>query len=77
MLHTHLPTADASRPLTDRSENLLPPSQPACLFLFVCPTRFFGEELTWNLRDAHFLETVKALDSHLSRRVEMPKLVLW
>ncbi|EFN51233.1 hypothetical protein CHLNCDRAFT_141245 [Chlorella variabilis] len=38
---------------------------------------FFGEELTWNLRDAHFLETVKALDSHLSRRVEMPKLVLW
>jgi erythromycin esterase-like protein len=39
--------------------------------------RFFGEELTWNLRDHHFLDTVKSLRSHLTRRVPAPKLILW
>ncbi|KAI3430472.1 hypothetical protein D9Q98_005067 [Chlorella vulgaris] len=38
---------------------------------------FFGEELTWNLRDHHFLDTVKSLRSHLTRRVPGPKLILW
>lgn len=38
---------------------------------------FFGDELTWNLRDQHFLRTVQAVEHHLSRRVDHPKLVLW
>ncbi|GAB4820204.1 hypothetical protein N2152v2_007250 [Parachlorella kessleri] len=39
---------------------------------------FFGDELTWNLRDRHFLSTVQAVEEHLAQRgVEHPKLVLW
>ncbi|KAL4422753.1 hypothetical protein ABPG75_008950 [Micractinium tetrahymenae] len=39
---------------------------------------FFGDELTWNLRDTHFLETVKAVREHLGRSAaQPPRLVLW
>ena len=32
-------------------------------------------ELTWNLRDRHFLTTVQAVEEHLAQRVDHPKLV--
>jgi erythromycin esterase-like protein len=41
---------------------------------------FFGDELTWNIRDSHFLDTVQAIRQHLSRRRpadDPPRLVLW
>lgn len=37
---------------------------------------FFGEELTWNLRDRHFLACVEMTREHLATRVgPAPKLV--
>lgn len=37
-------------------------------------------QLTWNIRDSHFLDTVQAIRQHLSRRRpadDPPRLVLW
>ena len=52
-----------------------PPERPPPCPL---PRRFFGDELTWNLRDSHFLDTCKLILGHLSRRTQHPpRLVVW
>lgn len=46
---------------------------------------FFGDELTWNLRDSHFADTVSRIARHLERRLDREhasgdgeaKLVIW
>lgn len=43
---------------------------------------FMGGEVTWNMRDRHFLDTVKLIESHLAKRCDAvagarPKVVLW
>ena len=39
---------------------------------------FFGDELTWNLRDGHFADTVARVAAHVKDREGCPaKLVLW
>lgn len=45
---------------------------------------YFGDELTWNLRDTHFAATINRIIDHLARRMaarshhtEHPKLVIW
>jgi len=38
---------------------------------------FKGRVSSWNLRDAHMAETLDALLTHLGRRLEDPKIVVW
>ena len=44
---------------------------------------FFGDELTWNLRDTHFLSTVSRISNHLSARLaragrdDSARVVVW
>lgn len=48
------------------------------LMLLLSPARPL--QLTWNIRDSHFLDTVQAIRQHLSRRRpadDPPRLVLW
>jgi erythromycin esterase-like protein/predicted phosphoribosyltransferase len=38
---------------------------------------FRGRVTSWNLRDKHMAHTVEALLTHLSRRVAIPRIVVW
>lgn len=39
---------------------------------------FFGDELTWNIRDTHFANTIGRIDDHLKAgRSGQPKIVIW
>lgn len=38
---------------------------------------FRGRVTSWNLRDKHMGQTVDALYEHLSKRVEVPRIVVW
>jgi erythromycin esterase-like protein len=38
---------------------------------------FRGRVDSWNLRDRHMVETLRALVAHLDRDVKRPKIVLW
>jgi erythromycin esterase-like protein len=40
---------------------------------------FFREELTWNIRDTHMLQTVKDVEKHLrdDYGIEEPKIAIW
>lgn len=40
-------------------------------------TMFQGDLLSWNLRDSHMVSTLEALASHLGRRGEPVKMVVW
>lgn len=40
-------------------------------------TMFHGRVSSWNLRDRHMVETVQALDRHLSQSSDMPRMALW
>jgi erythromycin esterase-like protein/predicted phosphoribosyltransferase len=38
---------------------------------------FFGEVSSWNLRDGHMVETLKALAAHLGRQGRRAKVIVW
>jgi erythromycin esterase-like protein/predicted phosphoribosyltransferase len=38
---------------------------------------FRGRVTSWNLRDKHMAQTVDALLTHLSRRIDTPRIVVW
>src|SRR5256885_24663 len=38
---------------------------------------FRGRQSSWNLRDSHMVETVETLAGYLSRRGQVPKIVIW
>jgi erythromycin esterase-like protein len=38
---------------------------------------FRGRVSSWNLRDSHLMETLRALMSHLQKRVRKPRVVVW
>ena len=38
---------------------------------------FRGRISSWNLRDGHMMETLRALMAHLSKRVSQPRVVVW
>lgn len=38
---------------------------------------FYGENSSWNLRDRHMAETVDNILSHLRKRFNHPKLIIW
>jgi erythromycin esterase-like protein len=38
---------------------------------------FRGRVSSWNLRDSHMMETLRALMGHLSKRVRQPRVVVW
>jgi erythromycin esterase-like protein/predicted phosphoribosyltransferase len=38
---------------------------------------FFGEVSSWNLRDGHMVETLKALAAHLCRQGRRAKVIVW
>jgi erythromycin esterase-like protein len=38
---------------------------------------YLGEVSTWNLRDTHMMDTLDALDAHLSRRGDRARIVVW
>jgi erythromycin esterase-like protein len=38
---------------------------------------FRGRQSSWNLRDSHMAETVETLAGYLSRRGQVPKIVIW
>jgi erythromycin esterase-like protein len=40
-------------------------------------TMFSGRISSWNLRDRHMVETLEALDAHLSRFVPPAKIIVW
>jgi erythromycin esterase-like protein len=40
-------------------------------------TMFKGQVSSWNLRDSHMMETLVALDRHLSVAGRMPRIALW
>jgi len=40
-------------------------------------TMFRGRVSSWNLRDSHMVETLQALDTHLARRGERPRIAVW
>jgi erythromycin esterase-like protein len=40
-------------------------------------TMFGGRVSSWNLRDRHMVETLEALDAHLSRAGRLAKIVVW
>ncbi len=40
-------------------------------------TMFLEDELTWNLRDRHMVETLEALDGYLKRQTGRAKVVVW
>lgn len=38
---------------------------------------FRGRNASWNLRDTHMVDTLAALEAHLSRHRDAPKIVVW
>jgi erythromycin esterase-like protein/predicted phosphoribosyltransferase len=40
-------------------------------------TMFHGRHSSWNLRDSHMVETVQALDRHLTLNGQPPRMALW
>lgn len=38
---------------------------------------FHGRQSSWNLRDSHMVETVQALDRHLTQGGQPPRMALW
>jgi erythromycin esterase-like protein len=40
-------------------------------------TMFRGSVSSWNLRDRHIVETLKALDEHLAQRGRPPRIAVW
>jgi erythromycin esterase-like protein len=38
---------------------------------------FRGRVSSWNLRDSHMMETLRALMAHLGKRVRQPRVVVW
>ena len=76
--HHPPPANHPNRPHTHQRDFAQHPSQPTPTPSPPPTCRFFGDELTWNLRDSHFLDTCKLILGHLSRRTQHPpRLVVW